>query len=99
MILTPASNPQPSSTRLASQDWSPTQKQPHLAGVSASSKVPSTHHPRGKVTVIDQVVVALLEVDEADLHLAEERGCLLFSEGGGGERMRGSETLDSFVAF
>lgn len=48
-----------------------------LAGVSASVEVPSTHHPWGKVTVIDQVAIALPEVDEVDLHLPEEGGCLL----------------------
>lgn len=59
---------------------SPTPKQPHLAGVSASVEVPSTHHPWGKVTVIDQVTIALPEVDKVDLHLPEEGGCLLFIE-------------------
>lgn len=71
----------------------PTQKRPHLAGVSASPQVPRTHHPRGEVAVIDQVVVALPEVYEVDLHLPEEGGCLLFSgvqgdrEGGKGFRL------------
>ena len=62
-----------------SQDLSPTQKQAHLAGVSASSQVPRAHHPRGKVAVVDQVVVALLEINEVDLHLPEKRGSPLFS--------------------
>lgn len=50
-----------------------------LAGVSASPEVPSTHHPWGKVTVIDQEVIAFLKVDEVDLYLSEEGGCLLIS--------------------
>lgn len=58
---------------------SPTQKQAHLAGVSASSQVPRAHHPRGKVAVVDQVVIALLEINEVDLHLPEKRGSPLFS--------------------
>lgn len=79
---------------------STTQKQPHLARVSASPKVPSAHHPWGKVTVIDRVVIALPVVNEADLHLPEEGGCLLFSEVDGGERgWEGIKTLHSFVAF
>lgn len=87
-ILTPNPTPQPSP------------RQPHLAGVSASPKVPSTHHPWGKVTVIDQEVIAFLKVNEVDLHLPEEGGCLLFSEvESRKEKMGRSETSGSLPAF
>lgn len=59
---------------------------PYLARVPTPTQVPSTHHPWGKVAVIHQVVIALPEVDEIDLHLPEEGGCLLFSEVGMEER-------------
>lgn len=54
----------------------------HLAGVSAASQVPRAQHPGGEVAVVDQVVIALPEVDEADLHLPQEGRSLLFRERG-----------------
>lgn len=80
MLLSPNPPPQPSPTAPGSQDLSPAQKQPHLAGVSASPKVPGTHHPWGKVAVVHQEVIAFLKVNEVDLYLPEKGGCLLFSE-------------------
>lgn len=70
---------------------------PHLAGVPPSSKIPGTHHPWGKVTVVDQVVITLLEVDEVDLNLSEEGRCLLFSEVKMGRKDRKPMRLKNFM--
>lgn len=75
--INPITPPSPTSKVMRPE---PHPQGPHLAGVPPSSKIPGTHHPWGKVAVIDRVVIALLEVDEVDLNLSEEGRCLLFSE-------------------